>query len=271
MSDGKVAKIVKGKDGKLRLENFYTPLSEAKKEIWRRWNDKALRKKVEGFLGGDVPEYFKDKPKAVFVRYIMSPNYELLYFLELTKLFNLEPLCLQYSSDKFVNINKLKYFLGKLFVDKGEGKRGDSKIKTVNIVNFNKFEGQRLCDIKTVYNDSLIDFHKKILKKATSKYKYELFDFSDWFNHHKRVYRKYYYLHYLSLFLFHGILFENFLVNEDEIDFTRYKVLPSFNKAVKIFGIKPLIFPLNPLKSENELRWFYYPENIIRKANIPMN
>jgi hypothetical protein len=40
----------------LRLENFYTPLSEAKREIWRRWNDKALRKKVEEFLDGDVPK-----------------------------------------------------------------------------------------------------------------------------------------------------------------------------------------------------------------------
>ena len=37
------AKIVKGADGKLKLENFYTPLEEAKKEIWRRWNDKELK------------------------------------------------------------------------------------------------------------------------------------------------------------------------------------------------------------------------------------
>jgi hypothetical protein len=30
------AKIVKRKDGEMKLENFYTPLAEAKKEIWRR-------------------------------------------------------------------------------------------------------------------------------------------------------------------------------------------------------------------------------------------
>jgi hypothetical protein len=45
MPNLKEAKIVKGKDGKLQLENFYTPLSEAKKEIWRRWNDKAAKMK----------------------------------------------------------------------------------------------------------------------------------------------------------------------------------------------------------------------------------
>jgi len=32
------ATIEKGPNG-LYLKNFYTPLSVAKKEIWRRWND----------------------------------------------------------------------------------------------------------------------------------------------------------------------------------------------------------------------------------------
>lgn len=40
----KEAQIVKGPDGKLRLENFYTPLEEAKEEIWRRWNNKDIVK-----------------------------------------------------------------------------------------------------------------------------------------------------------------------------------------------------------------------------------
>ena len=41
------------------IKDIYTPLSVAKKEIWRRWNDKELRKKVEKFLGGDIPEVFR--------------------------------------------------------------------------------------------------------------------------------------------------------------------------------------------------------------------
>lgn len=198
----------------------------------------------------------------------MSPNFELLYFLEISKLFGLEPLCLQYSSDKFVNINKPKYFLGKLFIDGGEGKNGGNKIETARIIDFNKFEGHRLCDVKTIFNDSLVDFHGKILKKATSEYKYKLFDFSDWFNHHKKANKKYYYLRYLSLFLCYGILFENFLVNEDELSFTKDKVLPSFNKITEMFGLKPLIFPLNPIKNETDSRWFYYPKSVINKTKM---
>lgn len=30
---------------------IYTPLSVAKEEIWKRWNDQELKKKVEDFLG----------------------------------------------------------------------------------------------------------------------------------------------------------------------------------------------------------------------------
>ena len=47
------------KEEEFDIKDIYTPLSVAKKEIWRRWNDPVLRKKVEEFLGGDVPEVLK--------------------------------------------------------------------------------------------------------------------------------------------------------------------------------------------------------------------
>lgn len=47
----------KNKNEKFDIKEIYTPLSVAKKEIWRRWNDKELRKKVEDFLGGDVKNF----------------------------------------------------------------------------------------------------------------------------------------------------------------------------------------------------------------------
>ena len=50
------------------IKDIYTPLSVAKKEIWRRWNDKELRKKVEDFLGGDIPEVLKIS-KIFFIKY----------------------------------------------------------------------------------------------------------------------------------------------------------------------------------------------------------
>ena len=38
------------------LMSIYTPLEEAKKEIWRRWNDKELRKKIDDFSKNDIPD-----------------------------------------------------------------------------------------------------------------------------------------------------------------------------------------------------------------------
>ncbi len=70
------------------VEKIYTPLSVAKEEIWRRWNDKELRKKVEDFLGGDIPEVFKKEPRATIFRYIATPNLEFKFAL--INLINLE-------------------------------------------------------------------------------------------------------------------------------------------------------------------------------------
>jgi len=53
--------------------DFYTPIEEAKKEIWERWNNASLRKQVEEYLGG-IPKCFISEPRAVLDRNIVSPN-----------------------------------------------------------------------------------------------------------------------------------------------------------------------------------------------------
>jgi hypothetical protein len=39
--------IPTAKESVFDIDTIYTPLEEAKEEVWRRWNDKALRAKVE--------------------------------------------------------------------------------------------------------------------------------------------------------------------------------------------------------------------------------
>jgi hypothetical protein len=46
-----------------QVESMYTTLSEAKEEIWRRWNDKELRKKVEEYKMGNIP---------IFERFVLT-------------------------------------------------------------------------------------------------------------------------------------------------------------------------------------------------------
>ena len=260
------------KEEEFDIKDIYTPLSVAKKEIWRRWNDKELRKKVEDFLGGDLPEVLKKEPRAVLSRDVISPNKEFLYFWDLVNEIGVKPAFLEYSEGKFVARNFNKYHLCRMFFHNGNGKRGGEKISTRMIVDFNKSEGKKMKDIKTVDDTYFVDFHHKILKKVIPKVDMKtIYDFSDWFNEHRKI-SKYYYLHYLALFLTHGILFDNFILKNGEGKFTKNKIMPSFYKLEKIFGIKPLVVPLTSVEDENELYWWCYPnsvknvvENIIKK------
>lgn len=61
MTEGSQNKQKNNVKEKLDISSLYTPLSEAKEEVWRRWNDKALRRKYE-----DAPneQYIAKKQKV---------------------------------------------------------------------------------------------------------------------------------------------------------------------------------------------------------------
>lgn len=111
--DGKCVLVVDKRDEILSVEDIYTPLSVAKEEIWRRWNDEELKKKIEKFLG-DIPECIKNEPKAISARQIATPNKEFFHFFDMAKMTDLKPLCWEYHCDRFITTNRDKAGLGKL-------------------------------------------------------------------------------------------------------------------------------------------------------------
>jgi len=239
---------------------FYTSIEDAKEEIQRRWNDVELRKKVEEYFKNDFPEPLKKGPRAIFSRSIIAPDNEFLRFVELAKKTNLDPLLFEYSKDKFVAKNPDKFGLGKLiFYDKKI--KNSSGYPRMKVVNFNIYEGKKFCDIKTLWGEGLADFYHDVLDEACPNLKSNIFDISDWFNR-TRYATEYYYLYYLGLFVCHGILFENILASDHEKEFSEKKIIPSFNKLKDIFGIKPLIVPIAPIKIENDFYWWCYPKDI---------
>lgn len=252
---------MKNKEDDFSVEDIYTPLSVAKEEIWRRWNDKELRKKVEDFLGGDIPDFAKDGPCAFLVRDIISPTKEFCHFLKLSEEINLKPRFVEYLDGKFVAKNLNKYYLGKMFFHDGVGKKGGDKIENIRVVDFNKLEGKKMKDMKTLWGQDFRQFHHEIIGKMMPGVDLsEVCDFSDWFNEHRRI-TEYYYLHYLALFLVYGVLFENFITKNGEKEFTKNKIIPSFFKLQEIFGIKPLVVPIASIEDECALRWWYYPQD----------
>jgi hypothetical protein len=243
---------------------IYTPLSVAKEEIWRRWNDKALRKKVEDFLGGDVPEPVVSNPISVLARHVASPNLDLSRFIDLSKIMQLVPVCFEYLADKFSTKNFNKYYLGKLFFYDGLGKKGGSKVSALKIIDFDSAQGEKICDIKTIWNESFVDFHHRMNSMDSICSNVEIFDISSWYGRNGKI-PKNYYIKFFALFICHGVLLENFLFNNKEVEFTREIILPNYKKIMKIFGVKPLIVQLDPEEDENQLCSMFYPMRLKEK------
>lgn len=251
------------KEDKIELKNeefdireIYTPFSIAKEEIWKRWNDNSLREKVEHFLGGDMPSPFKDEPRAVLSRNIITPNTEFFYFLDLAKNIGLRPVGLEGIEDKFCTKNFDKVSLGKLsFYRDIENKNLESEKSIIKIIDMMAADGKRLYDINTLWGEKLMDFHHRML--ALNDAKIELFDDFRWLaSQNRRNTSNQYYDNFLLFFLCHGILFENFHARGKEESFTSNIVVESYKKIKDVFKCKPLIVPLVPIDDERGLHYW---------------
>ncbi len=245
---------------------MYSSFDEILAELKARKNDPELKKKVDSFFKEcGLPYERKPEHRAFFSRSVMSPNYEMMYFMDLSRDLGLEPLLLEYP-DKFVAKNPAKYCLSRFHFHEDE-KRFilQSGLKLIDIASM---EGKRFPDIVTIHGDNFMNFHHELLFKEYPVLETRIVDFYHWFNTTRGVGEDYY-LKYLSLFIYDGVLFENFLHDDkEETEFVLKKILPSFNKACEIFGVKPLIFPLLPIKYEKQKDWLAYPPSIKDKIEL---
>lgn len=237
---------------------MYTPLEEAKEEVWKRWNNADLRRRVVAFAA-DLPEVLIKEPKAIIFRQLATPNFELLRFSELAQELALIPLCLEYKSDKFCTRNLDKVLLGKMVFHNGTGKNGGNKTVSTKVINFGDNDMKCFKEIKTLWDEEFIAFHHRIIFQSLDHIQCK--DNTDWF---KKMGPKpsTYYHYFLSFFICHGILFENFLLEGDEGKFTREIAWPAIRKVTDHFGLKPLIVRLRPEESEADPYWCWYPGHL---------
>ncbi len=245
-------------------QRVYTPFSEVVAELQRRREDKELRKKVEDFLGHHILKPLEGAPKAVLARSIFTPNFEFSYFMDVVGHAHLEPLLLEYHG-KFVAKNQEKYHLCRLFMFSHVGKKGGMLYNTAQLVNFNTEEGKDMSEVRTISGASLVDFHHRLLESKYPGTEQRIIPFTEWFNE-TRYLTDHYYFYFFALFIYHGVLFENFLADDkEESAFIKSHVLPSFEKASEYFGVKPLIMPLLPIENEKFRTWLSYPKDV----NVP--
>jgi hypothetical protein len=241
-------------------------LSEALKLLAEREKDEELFKKVDKILGDHTPEILKNKQQyAVLFRQISTPNNETRRFIGLAKENNLRPLFFEYFDDKFTSNNEYKHSLAQLRVKDHENE--NSGAEKVTIVDFAKYDGKKLKDVVTLWDQPLTDFHKKLF----TLYGYNLrdcdfYDASNWLKTHGEKPINYY-TNFFILLTCYGILFENFLLHDTEGEFSRNIVLPAIEKAMNLTGLKPLIVPMEPIDMEVDEHWISYDKKV--KSLIP--
>jgi hypothetical protein len=262
----KGGKIKKKKKINIDINKVYTPLSVAKKELKKRWNNPELMKKVEEFLG-EIPDVFKKEPRTILFRFIATPNFEFKIVSEMSKMVNLKPVFMELLNDKFCTRNQDKVYLGKMrFFDEKYGK-SHSITSCKKIIDLEKNEGKKFKNMKTLWGDSFIDFHNKLFSfyyKDAEKIDCSIFYKKNGESNYEV------YLKIFAICICKGILFENYFVdvNKDEKKFAKEVILPAFEKVKKMFGVKPLIVPLLSNNGQGNLLWQYYPDSIRKKDNF---
>jgi len=249
----------------LKINDIYTPLEEAKVEIWRRWNDKELEKKVHKFLAGKIPEIFLKEPRAISTTHVATPNWALLHFKKEAKEVNLRPLVFEYLEDIFITTNFDKVSLARMIFYHGKDNHGDMLTSKRHIIDLTgREEKKQIKEINTVWGENFVDFHHKVFREHCQEV--EILDGSSFYKKMGKN-AKEYYPYVLALYIRHGILFENYLANKHEEKFMKEVFFPSINLVYKKFGLKPLIVPIAPQNEADNKYWWCYPEFI--KSLIP--
>ncbi|MDD3531374.1 MAG: hypothetical protein PHV99_02170 [Candidatus Pacebacteria bacterium] len=239
---------------------------EAIAELERRQKDPEIKKKVEKYLAGDIPEYFKDGPILCLARHIITPNFETLRFVHLTWQLGMKPVITQDSKGMFVPFNQVKKALCKLPVCRRlSQKKGTlhEHYENVTIVDFNKADGKPFSEIETLWGEKLTDFHMRLFSEFIDK-EIDLPDDAAWIDRHHRDNLLEHYKHLLALFVAHGIFFENYDMNDPhEVHFVRHILRPAFRFVEKKFGYRPLIVQVFPTSFESTRFWISYPKRVL--------
>ncbi len=240
---------------------IYTPISEIKLELARRQTDHTLRLAVEQFWGELFPNFLLDYtvPLAFFSRPTITPNFEFLFFLDIAELFSTPPLLMEFA-DKFVTKNEAKYYVASMHIEKST-RNGGTIFEKNTLIDIPYWEGKQLDTITTYHGNNLQKLHHELLIRQHPEFKNSIHDITVWFDRVRKHYETYY-LGYLALGIYHGVIFENFVFDDEkELDFFEKKVLPSLDAIEEIFGIKPLIHPILPLRNAKLDRWYCYPQS----------
>ncbi|MCX5905583.1 MAG: hypothetical protein NTV89_19405, partial [Proteobacteria bacterium] len=229
--------------------NLYVSLDEARAELHKRWQDKKLKHQIETDLGNNFWPQFRNKPRSLLIRFVLSPENKFIFFIKCAHYVNAAPLVFEFTGDAFIAVNDDKRGLGRCCVYSGQNA---ATKKLVDLIDFPSNEKRKIKEVTLKNGELLVAFHHSLL--SLLHYPVDLHDMTAWFNGIGKPIEFYY--PYLLHFVAHGVLFEVFFQEkrEREISFTNKNVLPAINKIEQKYGLKPLIvrlYPENPTELED--------------------
>jgi len=248
------------------VSDLVIPPLEALQELNRRQQDPTLRVKIEEYLEGDIPEYFKDGPILYLARHVATPNFETLRFKYLMEPFNMKAVVSQDTKDLFVPHNQAKKALCKLSICRGifqKGNKLNERFENISIIDFNVSNGKRFDTITTLWGERLVDFHARLFSKFMRE-RVENPDDAAWIDRHHRGNLLEHYKKLLALFVTHGIFFEDYVMeDEHEVYFVNHVLRPACQFIEHRFGLRPIIVPLVPKTFESNRFWVSYPKEVL--------
>jgi hypothetical protein len=248
---------------------MYVDLKRAREILLAR---EAIRQKVKGWwleTIGFFPDIFGEAD-AVIARHLPTFRYEDAVFAKLASVAGLRPVWVGYREDKLATNSSFKNSLIRPKFAVRIGRKGGVQLEKKCLVSANRYNGRPLSQVVCDghLGESLEEFHLNQLRAVYGDA--PVWDFSEVavkLGKRPRIY----YVHYLSLMVAHGVLFEDFHGGEsgDKLNgFTTQVFEPAFREVERIFGFSPLVVPL-PWRPEyvyypsvelsSQLPWFEHP------------
>jgi hypothetical protein len=221
---------------------MYTELQEAKEILQKRMRMKCEVENSWGNANLDFPFKF-DAPTAVVAKPAMF-RIESAKAITMAESQDLQTCWLTYDADRFTSASKIKRSLVSPYFTSRRDKHGNFISEKVPLVkNHLRVEKRELQTMVSDNNQPVMDLHRERLKQAHPEVK--ISDMSSWAKSLGDA--SSYYEYYLSLFVSHAILFEDYHGGESGkglSDFTTKIFEPAFEKVTQKFGAKPIIVKL---------------------------
>lgn len=225
---------------------MYVSNSQAADLLATRHN---LRTTVEEWWqekGWGIPALPMHQNMTILARHIGTFRYEDALFFEMAQQAGLHPAWMEYRGDRMFAGSNSKRSLCHPKMSEGRRNKNDELIvATRKLTNPNQWEGKRLDTILFENGQPMIEWHNAHQNSMLTGESFSRFDITPWYRAIGSV--KEYYVGLLSLFIAHGVLFEDYHGGESAggLDaFTQEVFTPAWELVRNQFGVKPLIIKL---------------------------